>query len=116
MDNSLKHYRIEAGYTQRELADLLRCDHTYLSKVENHPFSSTPSEAFLTQFASETGADVEALCQQFGVFGIQNLRDRAKHNPDLALFLRRVSDGSMTDVEISKVLGGSATTNANGGT
>ena len=52
-----KRLRLERGLSQRAIASLLHCDHTYISKIENDGADYPPSEKFLVDAA--TVLDVE---------------------------------------------------------
>lgn len=58
----LKHARLTLGYTLRELADIVGCSESMVSKVENDRLR--PSLAMLHRFASALGTNMAALLSE----------------------------------------------------
>lgn len=78
--------------TQRQLADLVGIDFTYLSKLENDQSGQSPSEELVGKLANELGDDRGHLLDLAGKIAIDPLRRIAAKNSDVARFLRRLPD------------------------
>ncbi len=76
------------GLTQRQLAEKLGIDFTYLSKLENSR-GEPPGEATVRKLARELSADAEELLALAGKISVE-LREKAVEDPDFALLLRRL--------------------------
>lgn len=57
----LRQGRKDAGLTQREMADVLGVDFTYVSKIENDRVGFPPSDRVLTTWAVRCGLDPDAV-------------------------------------------------------
>jgi transcriptional regulator with XRE-family HTH domain len=95
----IQRLRRERKLTQREVAQKLGIDFTYLSKLENDRGES-PGEDLVRRLAEELQTDVEELLALAGrVPG--ELRERAQSDVEFARFLRRlpnVSDKELRDI------------------
>lgn len=58
--------RLDADYTQRKLAEKLKCDFTYISKIENNKLERSPSEEFLIKAAYLFKVDCDWLVLSAG--------------------------------------------------
>jgi len=89
--------RKDKGYSQRELATLLKLDFTYLSKLENDRAEYAPKEEVIRSLAHHLDLDAEELIflagrfpQQDEDFLKQNYKNmpvlfrRMRENPDFA--------------------------------
>jgi len=74
--------------TQRQLADKLGIDYTYLSKLENNR-GEPPGEQTVRKLAAELDAEPEDLLALAGKIS-PALRERAAEDPEFALLLRRL--------------------------
>ena len=54
---TIRRLRKQKGLTQRQLAEAVGIDFTYLSKIENGKLPYTPSAGTLKRLAAELGAD-----------------------------------------------------------
>jgi transcriptional regulator with XRE-family HTH domain len=86
------------GLTQRQVADRLRIDFTYLSKLENDR-GDKPSEETVRGLADVLQTDLEELLALAGRIP-KELRERASSDPQFATFLRRVA--RMSPAELNK--------------
>jgi len=57
----IRQARKDKGYSQRELAGLLKLDFTYLSKLENNRADYPPKEEVIRSLAKELGLAAEEL-------------------------------------------------------
>jgi HTH-type transcriptional regulator, competence development regulator len=95
----IQRLRREQKLTQREVAEKLGIDFTYLSKLENDR-GEAPGEDLVRKLAGILQTDAEELLALAGrVPG--ELRERAQHDVEFARFLRRlpnVSDKELRDI------------------
>ena len=75
----LRKDRVAEGLTQREVADHLGMDHTYLSKIEND--QNRPSIGLLCHLADTYRTDIRAYQIAYGILP-SNIEARAKHDPE----------------------------------
>jgi transcriptional regulator with XRE-family HTH domain len=84
----IQELRRYSGLTQRQAAEKLSIDFTYLSKLENSR-GEPPGEDTIRGLAELFGADPEELLALAGKVPIE-LRARAATDQEFALFLRRL--------------------------
>jgi transcriptional regulator with XRE-family HTH domain len=88
---TLKRLRKERQITQRDLAERVRVDFTYISKMENGKLQNYPSEEIIRKIANELNADADELI----LLAKKVPKDMRKTimNNDLAIeFLRKVDN------------------------
>jgi HTH-type transcriptional regulator, competence development regulator len=76
--------------TQRQLADLVGIDFTYLSKLENEQSGQSPSEDLVGRLADVLDDDRDRLLDLAGKIAVDPLRRIAAQNSEVARFLRRL--------------------------
>lgn len=86
----IKDRRRELGLTQRQVAQRLDIDFTYLSKLENNR-GEPPGEQTVRNLADVLDEDEEELLALAGKVP-EELRDRAQQDLDFARLLRRLPD------------------------
>ena len=86
----IKRKRRELRLTQRQVADKLEIDFTYLSKLENDR-GEPAGEKTVRNLAAVLNDDAEELLALAGKIPEQ-LRDRAQHDVVFARLLRRLPD------------------------
>jgi transcriptional regulator with XRE-family HTH domain len=82
----IQELRRKSGLTQRQVADKLGIDFTYLSKLENSR-GDPPGEATIRGLARLFKADPDELLALAGKISAE-VRQRAADDPEFALFLR----------------------------
>lgn len=82
----VQQLRRQAGLTQRQVAEKLDIDFTYLSKVENSR-GAPPGEDTITRMARLFGSDADELLALAGKVPAE-LRERAVEDRQFARFLR----------------------------
>ncbi|MBA2719248.1 MAG: helix-turn-helix transcriptional regulator [Chloroflexi bacterium] len=87
------------GLTQRQLAERLKIDFTYLSKVENDR-GDPPGDDLIRRLAGELGLDPEMLLVAAGKVPPE-LRELAQSDRETAVFLRKLP--RMSESERRKV-------------
>lgn len=94
--NYLKEARQNKGYSQRDLAALVKVDYTYLSRLENDRVEYAPSEEIIKLLAHHLELDAEQLIYQAGRITSEDakvIRELAKiHQKQMPLLLRLIRD------------------------
>jgi len=85
---TIKRHRREFGLTQRQVAERLAIDVTYLSKLENGR-GEAPSEKLVRELATELNADPEELLALAGRVPTK-IKELARGDVEFARFLRRL--------------------------
>ncbi|MBN1611402.1 MAG: helix-turn-helix transcriptional regulator [Polyangiaceae bacterium] len=97
----IRELRKAKGLTQRQLAERIEIDFTYLSKLENDRPGFAPSEAVIQKIAKELGADAEDLTLLARKIP-EAIQETMTENPKAKAFLR--SAGELTDAEWDRIL------------
>lgn len=100
---TIKELRKQRGMTQRELADLLEVNFTYISKIENDKLEVLPSEDLIRRMAEVLKADAEELLDLAGKLDLKQLQQLAKDVPQAGVLLRRIQSGQLTDKHWKKI-------------
>jgi len=87
----VRELRKRAGLSQRDLADRVGIDFTYLSKIENNK-ADPPSEDVIRKLAEELNSDPHHLIVLAGKMPSDFARTLAE-NPDALQYLRRLTQG-----------------------
>ncbi len=95
----IKRRRRELGLTQRQVAEALEIDFTYLSKLENDR-GEPPGERTIRRLSVELHEDEEELLALAGKVPEQ-LRDRAQQDVAFARLVRRLPD--LPDSELQAI-------------
>jgi transcriptional regulator with XRE-family HTH domain len=85
----LKQGRLAMNLTLRELANKVKVDFTYLSKIENDKTDHPPSEDLLRRLAKELEDDPEELVLLSGQIP-QHMKDEMTKSDSAAQFFRSV--------------------------
>lgn len=93
----IQRLRREHGLTQREVANTLEIDFTYLSKIENDR-GEAPGEDTVRKLAEVLDTDAEELLALAGRVPPE-LRTLAQDNVDFARFLRRLPKASDKELQ-----------------
>ena len=101
-----RRLRKDSGYTQRELAELLKVSFTYLSKIENGHLDYPPSIDFLNRAAQIFEDDPVRLVGLAGQIDSQSLMERCKHEPKVAELLFMIARGALVTAEIENIFAG----------
>ena len=108
----LHSLRKEAQLSQRDLAERVGVDFTYLSKIENGRVEP-PSEAVLKnvsrEFAKTLGRDETELSDELIILAgmvPSDIADTLTRNPEAARFLRSIGDDVRSTAEWQRLMGG----------
>lgn len=93
----IKGLRKKLRMTQRELADLLGVNFTYISKIENDKLEVLPSEELIRKMAGVLATDAEDLLDFAGKLDLKQLQQVAKEVPQAGVLLRRIQSGQLTE-------------------
>lgn len=78
------------GYSQRELATLIKIDFTYLSKLENNRAEYAPKEEVIRSLAQKLDLDPEELIFLAGRVPQKQEDLLSKHYKDMPMLFRRI--------------------------
>jgi HTH-type transcriptional regulator, competence development regulator len=94
--NCIREARYNKGYSQRDLAALVKVDYTYLSKLENDRTEYAPSEEIIKLLAHHLELDSQELIYQAGRITAEDAKvvgELAKtHQKQLPMLLRLIRD------------------------
>lgn len=90
--NVIKEARKKNGYTQRQLAEILGIDFTYLSKLENNRGDSTPKEELIRYMALYLGLDEDELIFLAGKIPSEDEELIKQHYQQMPLLFRRMRE------------------------
>ena len=96
----LRELRVQKGYTQRKLAELVGVDFTYLSKIENDREGYKAGEDLIRKLARELGVDAQDLMLLAKI--PSEIERKLTANPKAQTFLRNAGD--LTDADWNAVL------------
>ena len=71
---TIKELRIQRRMTQREFAESLNVNFTYISKIENDKLEVLPSEDLIRRMAKLLDTDAEALLDLAGKLDLKQLQ------------------------------------------
>ncbi|MCC3499646.1 MAG: helix-turn-helix transcriptional regulator [Microcoleus sp. PH2017_25_DOB_D_A] len=94
--NCIREARHNKGYSQRDLAALVKVDYTYLSKLENNRTEYAPSEEIIKLLAHHLELDTQELIYQAGRITAEDAKvvgELAKtYQKQLPVLLRLIRD------------------------
>ena len=92
----IKKFRRNSGHTQREIANQLGVDFTYISKIENERLERPPSQELITRLCAEIGLDEMVAFDLLGIIPVRGLQDAAQQNVIYAQLLRQLGSGKVS--------------------
>lgn len=99
----VRELRVGKDLSQRDFADRIQMDFTYLSKIENGKVEP-PSEEKIRRMARELDADPEELLALAGKWSIDGFRKAVEANPEVAEVLRRIQTRKLSNDQISDMV------------
>lgn len=99
----IKELRKRQHMTQRELADALGVNFTYISKIENGKVRHLPSEDLIRHMAHILEVNAEDLLDLSGKIDGKRLQQIALDNPVAAVILRKMQSGNLTKKQWDKI-------------
>ena len=100
---TLKQLRKERRISQRDLAEQLGVNFTYISKIETGNIDILPSEDLIRRMAEFLGADPEELLDLAGKLDLKRLQQVARDVPEAGMVLRRIQDNKLTTEQWRKI-------------
>src|SRR6266498_566234 len=100
----IRDLRKARGLTQREFAEQLKIDFTYVSKIENGRNDVPPSEQLIRRMAALLDVDANELLVLAGQFDHRELQKVASKTPEVGALLRRLQARQFTADEIRRIL------------
>lgn len=100
----IRELRKAAGLTQREFAEQLGIDFTYVSKIENGRIEIPPSENLINRMASLLNVDAEELLALSGQFDHREIQKVISETPEVGALLRRLQARQFSADEIRRLL------------
>ncbi|MGB0562966.1 MAG: helix-turn-helix domain-containing protein [Spirulinaceae cyanobacterium] len=88
----IRQARKDKGYSQRDLAALLKLDFTYLSKMENNRAEYAPKEEVIRNIAHHLDLDPEELIYLAGRIPHQEEALLSEHYKSMPLLFRRMRE------------------------
>jgi len=95
----IRELRKERGISLRDLADRVKIDFTYLSKIENGKVEP-PSERIIKLVAQELDTDSEELLNLAGKVSSEQIRKAVESNPSVGILLRKIQSRNLTNEQI----------------
>lgn len=99
----IRQLRLENDLSQRDLADRVQIDFTYLSKIENSR-AAPPSDAVIRKLATILNADPEELLALAAKVSQGELRDMVAEDSRIGVLFRKLQSGSLTEKQIQEML------------
>lgn len=103
LGDTIKNLRIERQITQRELAEKLGVNFTYISKIENGKLEVLPSEDLIRRIAGILGTNAEDLLDLAGKLDLKRLQQVAIEVPEAGMVLRRIQKQNLTDEQWKQI-------------
>jgi HTH-type transcriptional regulator, competence development regulator len=108
----IRELRKAQGLTQREFADQLGIDFTYVSKIENGRNEIPPSEQLITRMALVLSVNADELLGLAGQFDHRELQRIVSETPEVGTLLRRLQSRQFSAEEIRQILDKMGTSDA----
>lgn len=99
----VKELRKKERITQRQLAEMLDVNFTYVSKIENDKLEAPPSEKLIRQLALELKTDPDELVALSGKIDHRKFQDIAMRKPEASSVLRRMQRRPPTTEQWRKI-------------
>ena len=105
----IRDLRLAKHFTQKDLANKiqrmgLRCEFTYISKIENDRLESPPSEDLIRAIAITLGGDAEKWLSLAGQFDKRSLQEVVEDIPDVGVLLRKLQRRDFSEEEIQEFI------------
>lgn len=94
---TIKRLRKELRFTQRELAEKLNVNYTYISKIENNKLEAPPSQELIRKMAEILDTDPNSLLDLAGKLDLKRLQQIASETPEAGTVLRRIQETNLSD-------------------
>ncbi|MDP9316958.1 MAG: helix-turn-helix domain-containing protein [Chloroflexota bacterium] len=102
--SKVRELRLAKRLTQRDFADRLKVDFSYISKIENNKVEHQPSAELIQKMAQVLDADVEELLDLAGKIDQEQLRKTVAETPSVGILLRRLQNSRLTPEQIEAMM------------
>ena len=99
----VRQLRVAMRMSQRDLAERVGVDYTYLSKIENNKMDP-PSDKVIRKMAAELGADEEGLLALAAKVSQGELRETVARDARVGVLFRRLQSGNLTEGQIRRMI------------
>ena len=99
----VRQLRVAMRMSQRDLAERVGVDYTYLSKIENNKMDP-PSDKVIRKMAAELGADEEELLALAAKVSQEELRETVARDARVGVLFRRLQSGNLTEGQIRRMI------------
>lgn len=86
----VKELRTKERITQRQLAEILDVNFTYISKIENDRLEAPPSERLIRRLALVLKTEPDELVELSGKIDARTFQDLSMKEPEARAVLRRI--------------------------
>lgn len=99
----VRELRLQKGLAQRDLAELVEIDFTYLSKIENDRVSP-PSDEVIHNLAKHLGAVEEELLALAAKVDADGLREAVAQDPRIGVLFRKLQSRELTTEQVRRMM------------
>ena len=99
----IRSLRLKKQLAQRDLAELVKIDFTYLSKIENDKVPP-PSEDVISKLAKELDTSKEELMALAAKVDNDELREAVARDPRVGILFRKLQSRELTDEQVSRMI------------
>ena len=99
----VRELRLQKGLAQRDLAELVEIDFTYLSKIENDRVSP-PSDEVIHNLAKHLGAAEEELLALAAKVDADELREAVAQDPRIGVLFRKLQSRELTTEQVGRMM------------
>lgn len=99
----IRNLRLQKDMAQRDLAELIDIDFTYLSKIENDRVPP-PSEEVIRKMAVHLEASEEELLTLAAKVDADELRDAVARDPRIGVLFRKLQSRELTNDQVGRML------------
>lgn len=99
----IRDLRLQKRMAQRDLAELVEIDFTYLSKIENNKVPP-PSEEVIHKLANRLNVGAEELLSLAAKVDADELREAVAQDPRIGVLFRKLQSRELTNDQVGKML------------
>jgi len=101
--DKIRELRKRKRLSQRDLAERVGIDFTYLSKIENNKVPP-PSDTVIRKLSRELESDSEELLMLAAKVSQQDLRKAVAQDPRVGILFRKLQSRELTDEQLRQML------------
>lgn len=99
----IRNRRLQKHLAQRDLAQIVDIDFTYLSKIENDKVPP-PSEEVIGKLATALNISNEELMTLAAKVDMDELREAVAKDPRIGVLFRKLQSRKLTDEQVGRML------------